>query len=603
MKLLLINGFILLICVTDFVLSAETFVTKKWAVKPHHAAYKKGNVAFQSNKGADGEATADRASLQSNINVEGKGDFNAKRDGKSEKVVAKNAKGITAQGDQSQKAKGVRTGDAGKHHGNLKNSKSGNDQNWNMDVNTGGHKMDTVMHGNKDSFDAKGSKGNTYNVDPASQTKETGKGVITRNGEKYSYSESRTAKGDVNAQMNNIGKPGSPASGRKTYTCQGQKGVGISNCVDEKGMKVGEVVEQPDGTVIVKKTIAKGVDVPVYKGTARKQADGKSVVTVNDGLFQAQAGNYKERDCMSDFGKSGQSKVKMEKPLTMQYSSESKDGRRMYQFPDCFTIGGKLTLPAGVDANRIAVQFDCSILPAGKLKCVDPGSCSKDCYYCNLCNNSRKADFVGNSNLQNACNAKGGGAVQISATICPPPEQFNKAICSGTTKADPTYWKRKGDVQCRVIFYERPEDEAALRTKYYTTVNDNSFLKAALKAQFAIDNKAFINANNPTDFDLCEFYIKKNAKVKEDVIGCVEGTTNYTMSGQKVRTDFLLEAGSLAAAPKSLFDTKKCPGVDQINQQQAEADKAAAKKSAPAGSNPWSSFFRGRREAFERKNF
>lgn len=599
MKLFLINGFILLICVTELIY-AQTFTTKKWAVKPHHAAYKKGDVAFQSNKGMDGEATADKASLQSNINVEGKGDFNAKRNGKAETVVAKNPKGKVAQGDQTQKSKGLRTGDAGKYHGNLKNSKSGNDQNWNMDVNTG-QKMDTVMHGNKDSFDAKGSKGNKYNVDPAAQDKTKGSGVITRNGEKYNYQESRSAKNDVNVKMDNIGKPGTPASQRKTYTCQGQKGAGVSNCVDEKGKKVGEVVEQADGTVIVKKSIAPGVDVPVYKGQARKTADGKSVVTVNDGLFQAQAGNYKERDCMADYGKSGTSKVKIEKPLTMKYNSESTDGRRMYQFPDCFTIGGKLTLPPGVDANKLAVQFDCSILPAGKLKCVDPGACSKDCYYCNLCNNSRKADVIGNANLQNACNAKGGGAVQISATICPPPEQFNKAICSGTTKADPTYWKRKGDVQCRVIITERADTEAALKAKYYTTVNDNSILKTGLKIQYTAANKQFINANAPTDFDLAEFYIKQNSK--EEVVGCVEGTTNYTMSGQKVRTDFLLEAGSLAAAPKSLFDTKKCPAVDQINQQQAEADKAEAKKNAPAGSNPWSSFFRGRREAVdEREN-
>jgi len=88
----------------------------------------------------------------------------------------------------------------------------------------------------------------------------------------------------------------------------------------------------------------------------------------------------------------------------------------------------------------------------------------------------------------------------------------------------------------------------------------------------------------------------KNAKTKQQLIGCVEGTTNYTVSSQKVRTDFLLEAGTVAAAPKTLFDTKPCPQVDAINQQQAQLDQAAAAKSAPAGggwANQFGSFFGG----------
>jgi hypothetical protein len=542
-------------------------------------------VAFQSNKGNNGEATANKGTRQSQIDVQGKGTFKGGQVGSSQVVQAQNAKGITATGDQSKKnpTNGVRTGDAGKYHGELKNSKSGNDQNWNPSLSTG-QKIDTVMHGKGDSFDAAGSKGNKYNVDPdPGQSKTGGKGVITRNGEKYNYQNSRASNGDSQASLTNVGT----GPNRKTYTCQAQK-VGVSNCVDQNGLKYGEVVEQPDGTVIVKKTIAKGVDVPVGKAKVTKDSTGKSVASVNDGMFQGQAGNYKERDCMADYGKTGGSKVKIERPVQVQYSSESKDGRRVFQFPDCVTMGAKITLPPGVDANRIAVQFDVSILPAGKLKCVDPGACNKDCYYCDFCNNSRKVDVLSNANGDKMlCNQKGGGTYQMSMTACPPPDAFNKDACSGFTKSDPTYFKKKGDIQTRILIWARPANEAQLKAQYYNTVNGNSIAKQLLKTQFAIDNKNFINANNPTDFDLCEYYIKKNAKPAEELVACVEGTTNYTISSQKVRTDFLLEAGSLAAAPKSLFDSKQCPKVDAINQDQANADAAAAKANAPAKSSPF----------------
>jgi hypothetical protein len=447
--------------------------------------------------------------------------------------------------------------------------------------------MDTVMHGKGDSFDAAGSKGNKYNVDPdPGQSKQGGKGVITRNGEKYNYQNTRASNGDAQASMTNVGK----GPNRKTYTCQGQK-IGVSNCVDQNGLKYGEVVEQPDVTVIVKKTIAKGVDVPVAKAKVIKNQNGKSVATVNDGMFQGQAGNYKERDCMADYGKKASTKIKIEKPIQVQYSSESKDGRRVFEFPDCVVMGAKITLPPGVDANRIALQFDVSILPAGKLKCVDPGACNKDCYYCNFCNNSRKVDVLSNANgNKQLCNAKGGGTYQMSVTACPPPEAFNKAQCTGFTKSDVNYFKKKGDIQSRLLVWLRPPNEQQLRDQYYNTVNGNNIAKQILKTQYAVDNKNFINANNPTDFDLSEYYIKKNAKPAEELVGCIEGTTNYTISSQKVRTDFLLEAGTLAAAPKSLFDTKQCPEVDKVNQAQAAEDAAAAKSRAPAKSG-WGSQF------------
>lgn len=594
--LLAINGLILLSYAVELVQSADTtqapFSTKKWFVKPYRGGYAKGNVAAQSNKGQNAEGTANKAQLQSQMDVQGKGKFNAGRTGTSEVVQAKNPKGVSATGDQSKKNpnNGVRTGDAGKYHGELKNKKSGTDQEWDPSLSTG-QKMDTVMHGKGDSFDSVGSKGNKQGVDPdPGQTKQGGKGVITRNGEKYNYQNNRAANGDASAQLTNVGK----GSSRKTYTCQGQK-VGISNCVDQNGLKYGEVVEQPDGTVIVKKTIAKGVDVPIAKAKVIKNQNGKSVATVNDGMFQGSAGNYKERDCMADYGKTGGSKIKIEKPIRVQYSSESKDGRRVFQFPDCVTMGAKITLPPGVDVNRIAVQFDISILPAGKLKCVDPGACNKDCYYCNFCNNSRKVDILSNANGdKQLCNTKGGGTYDLSTTACPPPEAFNKAQCSGFTKSDPNYFKKKGDLQTRLLIWLRPKNEAQIRAQYYNTVNGNSIAKQILKAEFAIKNKNFINANNPTDFDLAEYYIQKNGKPGDELVGCVEGTTNYTISSQKVRTDFLLEAGTLAAAPKSLFDTKQCPEVDKINQAQADADAAEAKKSAPAKSgwsNVASSFF------------
>src|SRR5262249_47606379 len=142
---------------------------------------------------------------------------------------------------------------------------------------------------------------------------------------------------------------------------------------------------------------------------------------------------------------------------------------------------------------------------------------------------------------------------------------------------------QKGDMQARMIFWERPVNEAKLKADFnYELKSDTTgFVRKGWVLGYQVNNKNFVvssvcnvttlrfqSASTPTDFDLEEWYIHKNAG-SDTVVGCIEGTSNYTISAQKVRTDFLLEAGSLATAPKSIFDSKKCPTVDKINQQQA----------------------------------
>jgi len=205
---------------------------------------------------------------------------------------------------------------------------------------------------------------------------------------------------------------------------------------------------------------------------------------------------------------------------------------------------------------------------------------------------------MANADNRDLCISKGGETRQIEVTACPPPESLDKAQCSGFTKMDESYWKKKGDVQARMIFRERAPNEQQLRDTFYNTVNKNSMSKALLKTQFTIENKNFINANNPTDYDLCEYYIKKNAKGYPDVCGCVEGTDNYTIGGQKAAgaTKLLLEGGSIAAAPKSLFDSKPCPSVDAINTAEAQAEAAdSATRSKPSAFGNFGSFFGGKR--------
>jgi len=554
-------------------------------------AYAPGDVAARSSNGQNVEGTADKKSVKAQMSVQGKGNYNVGRKGNAETAEGKGAGGKTFVIDQSKKNpdNGVRTADTQKYHGEIDNKKSGNDQNWNSKVSTG-QNMDTVMHGKGDSFDATGSKGHKYNVDPdPGQSKAGGKGTMTMDGTKRNYQESQTGS-ESQAQLSNV-------NGR-TYTCQGAKGTGVSNCVDDQGNKQYEVVEQSSGDVLVKKQIAKGVVAPIGKAHVTKaDAQGKSSADISDGMFTAQAGNYKERDCMSDYGKSP-SKVVISKPCTMKWNSESKDGRRVFQAPDCITYGCKITLPPGMDIGRLAVQFDLNLLPAGKLKCVDSGSCNKDCYYCNLCNNTRKNQIMANADNSNLCKAKGGGTYQIEITACPPPESLDKAQCSGFTKLDESYWKKKGDVQARMIFTERSPNEQATRDNYYNNINSNPTAKMLLKTQFTIANKNFINANNPTDFDLAEFYVKKNAKPAEEVVACVEGTDNYTIGGSKAggATKLLLEGGSIAAAPKSLFDSKPCPAVDQINQAEAQQEAADSKTRAkPSAWGNFGSFFGGKR--------
>lgn len=55
-------------------------------MKPHQAQYKKGEVDVKSNKDQDAALTVDKTNIAANANVEGKGDFSAKKDGTSEKI-------------------------------------------------------------------------------------------------------------------------------------------------------------------------------------------------------------------------------------------------------------------------------------------------------------------------------------------------------------------------------------------------------------------------------------------------------------------------------------------------------------------------------------
>lgn len=60
--------------------------TRKWFMQPEVAQYKKGEVDAKTNKDQDAVMTVDKTKLAANTNVEGKGDFSAKRDGNPEQV-------------------------------------------------------------------------------------------------------------------------------------------------------------------------------------------------------------------------------------------------------------------------------------------------------------------------------------------------------------------------------------------------------------------------------------------------------------------------------------------------------------------------------------
>lgn len=65
-------------------------------------------------------------------------------------------------------------------------------------------------------------------------------------------------------------------------------------------------------------------------------------------------------------------------------------------------------------------------------------------------------------------------------------EAYTRVLC----KHHPKF--QKGDIQARLIIWERPANEQQLKDQYYNSVNGNPAAKTLLKAQFAIDNKAFI---------------------------------------------------------------------------------------------------------------
>lgn len=212
-------------------------------------------------------------------------------------MVAPNGRQVSGDQSKAKQYDGERTADAPGHHGQLVSDTKQKDKKVGL-VADNKYKLDTVGHtdgnGRYESGDAKDSQGNTYNIKPNQNTNSKQTGTLTRNGEKYEYTANKVSASDGNAQLTNVGT----GSSRKTYTCQAQKS-GVSNCVDNTGLKFGEVVAQPDGTVIVKKTIAKGVDVPIGKGKVVKTADGKEQAVINDGLFTVTSGNQKQRDCMA----------------------------------------------------------------------------------------------------------------------------------------------------------------------------------------------------------------------------------------------------------------------------------------------------------------
>lgn len=543
--------------------------TKAPFVRPHKAGVMEGRVSAESNNGQNVNMEAQRNQF-ANLRVANGAQLQSKVDN-PDQVSASNSAGGDARGSRqgSNSFQGVANGNRGPNTGTVLTGSQGSDRTAKLQAN-GRINMDTKMEGQGEKFVAKGDQ-NTYEADPSSQTRTEGQGQLRVDGKSWNYNIKDNQRGGQEALLEDT--QGNILT-KKKYRCQAER-AGVSKCYDQFGRTVGEVTVSNDREAVVKNSLG----IPIAKGKVLKDTDGQPKAVVTDGLFEAKADQYTEKDCMEDFGLQPTNALKIKAPLKFNYPKEKDaQGQDVFTWPSCFDIGATVEFNRAVDPSRLAVEFDTSILPAGRLKCTDPGTCGRECYYCNFCQRSRqKLDLLANTG-GNICSQSAKPELDLTSTICPPPKDFEWLQCSGFSKDfRDKYWKKKGDIDARIIVYLRPGNEAEL-------VQEFNRLKGLFGNIWKLEYlKTHADNPSPNENELKEWYVREK-KGKEQVIGCRQGILSYTLGGSKANVGFLLEGATITGA---LATQAPCPQYDRLAAAELQAESQAGAGGATSARPNW----------------
>jgi hypothetical protein len=237
-------------------------------------------------------------------------------------------------------------------------------------------------------------------------------------------------------------------------------------------------------------------------------------------------------------------------------------------------------------------------MPLGNMKCMDALTCGKGCYYCNACEKEAlledaKSLFVGDSNSM--CSIHGGGKKTVKMTVCPPEEVGEAAYCGGFDRhiVGNDYYKYDGSINAQLRVWQRPADEAELRTKFFSQIS-TSIGKSILIAEYKIDNKVVAD---PDNMSLLNWFILKRGT--QTLMACRQGIIDYTVGGSNVNSNIMIDAfANLPSQNVQLFSDAPCKSWVESQQkeynsyQQDYQASTKTKASAPSllsmfGRNPF----------------
>lgn len=152
----------------------------------------------------------------------------------------------------------------------------------------------------------------------------------------------------------------------------------------------------------------------------------------------------------------------------------------------------------------------------------------------------------------NVCTARAARRYTMRATVCPPSSDEKAALCSKFDRsiANKQYWSTNNGVDCKVLAWQRPKNEEALTKRYFDVVaipdNAGAFQKRArdvflrgIELKYKLDNPN-LAFSQLTEEEKFQYYLREYGK--EQLLACKKGEVDYNLGGEKVDSDFVIEA-------------------------------------------------------------
>jgi uncharacterized protein CbrC (UPF0167 family) len=253
--------------------------------------------------------------------------------------------------------------------------------------------------------------------------------------------------------------------------------------------------------------------------------------------------------------------------------------------------------------KNLAVEFQVRVNPVGDLKCSDPGTCGRECYYCDICKGDSIRWKLANSNTdsKDTCGKSGNGDwYEIGVTVCPPPSTATP-VCSNFERSfSSDYWtaQKQDTMQVTMLFWNRPPAITDLENNFfYRLKNEGASFRQQVKTTALLNGalKGKGLTTELTDFELKEAYVRNqigslNATYKEELVFCEKSTTDYDMAGSKVGAKYLAGASDVlkknGTIADSVYSKPVCKDVSALQKEEFDSlQKKWVDAGSPKGSN------------------